>query len=123
MTILVVEDEREVRTFLCELLNDEGYHAVGMNNGATALEWLRATSQLPQLILLDLMMPVMSGWTFRDHQLAEPQFAAIPVIIISAIVDRGGSLLPGVTAMLPKPVPIEQLLNLVTKHTTKQHRL
>jgi two-component system, chemotaxis family, chemotaxis protein CheY len=112
--ILVVDDDRDIRETLGEILVHEGYHVEMAENGARALEMIRR-GPTPALVLLDLMMPVMSGWEFlelaeHDHQLAE-----IPVLVVSAMPaplapdgTRGG-----VKACLHKPLKLEELLNLV----------
>ncbi len=116
-TVLVVDDDRDVRSFLCDLLRDEGYTTIGLEDGVIAWDWLHTTESPPQLILLDLMMPIMSGWEFRQRQVSEPHLAVIPVIVISAIADRTTTLRLDVAATLPKPVPIDDLLDLVSKYT------
>ena len=70
--VLIVEDDEDVREFMDILLSSSGYQTATARNGAEALEAVRQTH--PCLVLLDLMMPVMDGWTFRDRQLADPEF-------------------------------------------------
>jgi len=83
--VLVIEDDRAIRELLMALVIDEGYEVRGAANGAdglASLEWL------PEVILLDMMMPVMDGPTFRARQLALPTpFNAIPVIVLTARQD------------------------------------
>src|SRR5215510_8699670 len=62
--VLVVDDDQDIRDALCELLRDEGYEAIAVANGEEALTYLKG-GNLPCVILLDLMMPVMDGWEFR----------------------------------------------------------
>lgn len=83
-SVLVVDDDRDIREVVIESLSDEGYPAVGAQNGAEALAALRAAPSLPGVILLDMMMPVMDGTAFRAEQLGDPRLAAIPVVIMSA---------------------------------------
>ncbi len=73
--ILVVEDDKDLRDSLCEALELEGYAAVSAENGQAALRHL-ATGAQPCMILLDLMMPVMDGWTFRQELLKDAACAA-----------------------------------------------
>src|SRR5262245_48875205 len=81
--LLLVEDDGELRSSLSELLQSDGYHVVGAANGSEALEYLKEPP-LPDLILLDLMMPVKDGWQFRIEQKRDPSIASIPVLAISA---------------------------------------
>jgi CheY-like chemotaxis protein len=85
-SLVIVEDDPDIRTDLAELLKDEGYEVRTAANGAEALLLLRAMSH-PCLILLDLMMPVMSGWDFRAEQLRDPTLAPIPVVLLSGVND------------------------------------
>ncbi|MEO7095570.1 MAG: response regulator [Polyangiales bacterium] len=79
-----MEDDCDLREVLLDVLADAGYHAVGAANGLEALRWLREAQPLPSAILLDLMMPIMDGWHFREEQLKDPLLAAIPVATLSA---------------------------------------
>lgn len=114
-SILVVEDDFEIRNVLTEILTEEGYRVSAAANGREALDRLQQ-SDLPSLILLDLMMPVMDGWLFRSLQLSNPRLASIPVIIISA--DAGAeqkamSLSP--VQVLGKPIQLDRLLEIVRR--------
>src|SRR5258706_12954853 len=82
-TLLVVEDDADIRDALDGLLSTEGFRIAGCSNGREALDWLR-TSPKPDLILLDLMMPVMDGWQFRVEQKQDPALATIPILALSA---------------------------------------
>jgi len=81
--LLLVEDDGELRSSLAELLRSDGYDVVGAANGSEALEYLKQ-APAPDLILLDLMMPVKDGWQFRIEQKRDPNISAIPVLAISA---------------------------------------
>lgn len=82
--ILVVDDDEDIRETIIESLGDEGLIATGAADGAAALSALRNSDHRPGLILLDLMMPGMSGAEFRDRQLADPELAKIPVVVLTA---------------------------------------
>src|SRR5690349_23695253 len=82
-SVLVVEDDFDLRDALVPILEYEGHRVVSAANGKEALERLR-TMPPPSLILLDLMMPVMDGEQFRAQQLRDPALASIPVVIVSA---------------------------------------
>jgi len=81
----VVEDNRDIRELLVELLAGEGYRVSSAEHGEEALS--KAKLEPPDVILLDLMMPVVSGWQFRERQLIEPSIAGVPVIVLSAYVN------------------------------------
>jgi CheY-like chemotaxis protein len=115
-TVLVVEDDEDIRETLVEILEDEGYHATGAANGRDALERLRSAA-FPHLILLDLMMPVMNGWEFRSEQQRDPVLAAIPVVVVSGVdnvPEKAASL--DAAAYLAKPIEIKTLLDLVQRY-------
>jgi two-component system, chemotaxis family, chemotaxis protein CheY len=112
-TILVVDDNFEVREALSDVLVDEGYAAVGMGDGEAALDWLRGGGR-PRLILLDWMMPRCDGAQFRERQLADPALAAIPVVLLTAdghADDKMASL--SAQRVLKKPVALDDLLEVI----------
>jgi CheY-like chemotaxis protein len=83
-TIMIVDDDPDIRAALGELLESEGYEVVGAANGAAALALLRSGVAAPCAILLDLMMPYMNGWEFRAEQLRDPALREIPIILLTA---------------------------------------
>ena len=89
--VMVVDDDDDVRESVSLLLSDEGYDVVTAPNGAVALHELQEGVH-PSLIVLDLMMPVMSGWEFRDRQLHDDQISTIPVIVLTAAGEPLGNL-------------------------------
>ena len=82
-SILLVDDDPDIQSAVKEFLHHEGFTVVPAPNGADALNTLR-TGFRPNVIVLDIMMPVMDGWDFRAAQLADPALRDIPVIVISA---------------------------------------
>ncbi len=82
-TVLLVDDDYDIRAVLCEVLEQEGFRVGVATNGREALTYLE-NNPVPSLILLDLMMPVMNGFEFRELQVANPKWAKIPVIVMSA---------------------------------------
>jgi CheY-like chemotaxis protein len=114
-SILIVEDDLDVREALTQVLEFEGYSVVGATNGREALDRLRAGA-LPSLILLDLMMPVMDGLQFRAAQMRDPSLAHIPVVVISADgkVDQKVASL-GVAGYMKKPLDVDSLLALIAR--------
>lgn len=114
MAVLIVDDEPDIRHILTLFLTLNGYATVGVANGAEALEHLQHSPELPEAILLDMMMPLMSGVEFRQIQQQDARLAAIPVIIMSAATDLAeqGRLLQA-AGWLSKPIDLEGLLRLV----------
>ncbi len=110
--ILIVEDDARIRECLEQLLEFEGFSSVAVSNGAEAIEFLRH-SPPPRMILLDWMMPRMSGAEFRAAQLADKQLAEIPVIVLSAGDDRIFGREPGLRGFLRKPFDVELLLKTI----------
>ena len=82
-SILIVEDDSDLREALSEVLRDEGYSVESAADGREALDRLRRDLR-PSLILLDLTMPVMNGWQFRAEQRRDPALSEIPVVVLSA---------------------------------------
>lgn len=116
-SILVVDDDAAIRIMLREVLEDQGYAVVSVSNGQEALRYLHESTRLPQLILLDLMMPVMDGWAFLNHQQQDSLLAPIPVVVISAGSTIQQSALHRMPAsFLPKPVDINLLVTTVERH-------
>lgn len=113
--LLVVDDDHDILVSLQDALEMEGYRVATATSGREALEALRRGLR-PDLILLDLMMPDVSGWAFRSWQRSQEEFASIPVVIVSgqglsaAEVSR-----LGVEGYLPKPLDLEDLLSTVAR--------
>jgi CheY-like chemotaxis protein len=114
--ILIVEDEFLIREALTEFLEEEGYIVTGVSNGQEALNYLRS-STLPELILLDMMMPVMSGPQFLVEQQADPVLDSIPVVMLSADRNSQEKVPSNVPVeYLEKPVRLVDLLNTVERY-------
>ena len=115
--VMVVEDDETIRDSLIEYLADKGYQTKGAADGKQALDELAADPVAPCLIVLDLMMPVMDGWTFRAEQMRHPQLAQIPVVVISAVRDVAKQVKDlGLIGYLKKPIDLKQLLTIVSEH-------
>ena len=114
MTILIVDDDPGIRQLLTVFLEHKGYSAIGAANGLEALKYLQQTATRPQLILLDMMMPVMDGVEFRHVQQQDQQLAAIPVAMMSAAehIQAQASALAA-DAYFAKPIDFEALLAIV----------
>lgn len=115
-TVLVVDDDVDIRSTIREILEDEGYRVTEAANGAEALEKLRE-GPAPDLILLDLSMPVMSGSEFRVEQRKDPSIASIPVVVVSAVGSLDLKVAPlEAAAFLRKPVQLDELLEVVERY-------
>ena len=112
--ILVVEDDRDLRESVVEALEEKGYSTAAAPDGLSALEYLDGHHRRPALILLDLMMPHMNGWQFREAQLARPVVAGIPVVVVTAD-DHGKSKLQTLNpaGFLRKPFQLGALLEVI----------
>lgn len=115
-TVVIVEDDLDVRETLAEVLEEEGYATLAFAEGPLALDHLEAMPQLPALILLDLMMPKMDGWAFRAEQQRRGRLMRVPTVILSAdgnVHENLASL--GAHGYLRKPIHIKTLLTLVER--------
>jgi CheY-like chemotaxis protein len=112
-TILVVDDEYALAEILTELLQAEGYRVVSAANGKDGLARLEA--EKPDLVLTDLMMPLVDGRELVRKARALPEFASTPVVLMSA-TTRAVAMAdpsPGIAAYVRKPFQWEQLLAIV----------
>ena len=115
-TVLVVDDDKNVCSLISETLAGLGYKTVITGNGREALAYLRSAPRHPGLILLDLMMPEMTGWEFRKVQQEDPALADIPVAIITGLPDAADKALDiGAVDVLYKPSRVETLTALVSR--------
>ena len=105
--MLVVDDDDDFRLVVRKQLERAGYRVVEARDGAAGLHVAREA--LPDVITIDLMMPGMNGWELLQQLTADPQLNEIPVIVVSAVADRAGTLARDV-AVLAKPVGTEDLL-------------
>jgi len=116
-SVMIVEDDAEARESLAAVLTSEGYSVLLAEHGRAALEELRKSPSAVCVILLDLFMPVMNGWAFRDEQIRDPELADIPVVVITAdasAAQRVGKL--GVVGTMTKPVDFDRLLAVVNTY-------
>jgi CheY-like chemotaxis protein len=106
--VLIVDDDRAIREALAELLQDEGYAVRSAANGREGLD-VCASLPLPNLILLDLSMPVMDGFEFANRKQNDPAIAAIPVCVMTAAAPSSPAP-AGVSAILRKPLDLDDLI-------------
>jgi CheY-like chemotaxis protein len=104
--ILLVDDDEDIRGTLGAVLQSDGYDVLEARNGLHALQQMLA-HPLPDLILLDMMMPLMSGYEFLDVQQGDPRIKDIPVIAITAHAKVAE--VPGVWKLVRKPFDLDEL--------------
>jgi len=117
-SILVVEDDEGAREALSDILTEEGFDVRLAANGREALEQLEGGMR-PCVILLDLVMPVMDGWEFRQRQLRQEGLAPIPVVVLTATTGDGPEAVPA-SDVLRKPVDFDALLARVESHCERR---
>jgi CheY-like chemotaxis protein len=119
-SILVVEDDPDVRELQRAIFQSDGYDVTTASNGAEALAALR--HRRPCVILLDLMMPVMDGWQFLDAIKQMPEFADLPVLLLSASRQLAATARDNpVKAYLPKPFELSKLLAYIDQYKQDNH--
>jgi two-component system, chemotaxis family, chemotaxis protein CheY len=117
--VLVVEDDFDVLNAIAAILEDAGYQVLRAANGVEALDKLGDRNGQCDLILLDLLMPVMHGWDFRKKQKQTPAFADIPVVLMSAgahMAAVSGDL--EAAGYLTKPVDMTDLLCVAKRYSS-----
>jgi CheY-like chemotaxis protein len=110
-TVLLIEDDVDVRDAIAEVLSDVGYAVVSAANGRLALDLLTGGTK-PDVIVLDLMMPEMDGREFRKRQLADAALSTIPIVVITAD-GRAPPTDLGVAGVLKKPFAPGALLSAI----------
>jgi CheY-like chemotaxis protein len=113
--VLIVEDDVDIRDTVCEVLRELGFEVTAQSNGRDALEWLRRSpAQRPDVIVLDLLMPVMDGYEFIEAIRQDPALSVLPIVLSTAV--RPSSADEGPTSgivMVRKPYEIEELLSAI----------
>jgi CheY-like chemotaxis protein len=115
-TILVIDDTPDLQRSIIQFLNMEGYETVGAANGQEALDTL--THTIPDLVITDLLMPVMDGYSFIERIKADAQLRDIPVVVFSAKPDddsQDKALALGAVRFIRKPGSIDQILDTVNE--------
>lgn len=121
MRVLIVEDDDDIRDAMSETLHLEGHRADCAGNGREALEMLRQQDRPPTcVILLDLTMPIMDGWEFREEQRKDGRLSSIPVVVITAdseAAEKASQM--QAAAFLRKPIRGEDLVRTVESFCAK----
>lgn len=113
-TVLVVEDDLAIRETLREALEWDGFDVVVAFDGRDGLQKIRQAPR-PDLVLLDMMMPIMTGRQFLDAVMADKSLSLIPVLVVSAVADKKGAL--GARDVVGKPPDLDFLMGLVARYT------
>ena len=110
--VLIVEDDDGAREALSDCLEMEGITVASARNGREALEYLHSRSPLPKIILLDLFMPVMTGWEFRAAQKKDAAIANIPVVVVTAF-GSGVTKQIDANLIMHKPLDLDRLITVI----------
>jgi|SRR6185503_4333372 CheY-like chemotaxis protein len=113
-TILVAEDDTGLRDIVVEILEASGYDVVPADDGRQAIEYLSSTDEAPAAVLLDLMMPICSGWDCLRAMRADDRLAYIPVVVMSELEMSELERAPaGADLFLRKPFRVDELLETI----------
>ncbi len=118
-SVIVVEDDPDIREAICDMLEFEGYPVVAFENGKEALERMHESPN-PGLILLDLMMPVMNGVQFLRARQTDESLSEIPCFVVSAVGKQKDVLREGASGFLRKPVDANDILDIVRAHIHRE---
>jgi len=114
--ILVVEDDSTLRNAMGDLLDEEGMSETRAENGQVGLDLLRAGAR-PCLVLLDLQMPLVDGWTFRRRQLEDPRIAGIPVVVMTGQPGKAQEAKRlGIALTMSKPIAPSRVAGVVERY-------
>jgi len=112
--VAIIEDDTEFRNMLRELREEEQYRVVAVSNGAEALSLLQGET-LPNVILLDVSMPVMDGFDFLRHRNEDPQLSAVPVVLVTNAKPHERPTV-GVSDVVRKPIDIDEILFAIKRY-------
>lgn len=111
--VLIVEDDQSLRDILSDLLGDRGYRTVTANDGAAGLDMLRRAA--PELVLLDVSMPVMDGLAFLRRRSEEACRPTVPVVVMSAQQRGSEARTLGARQFISKPFDLDDLLSIIDR--------
>ncbi|MBX3191906.1 MAG: response regulator [Labilithrix sp.] len=114
MSVLVVDDEPDIREVIEIALSVHGYEVTTVTSGEECMRFLRDRER-PSVILLDLMMPEMSGWEVCRQLSNDPALSTIPIVILTGGNATAESC-PGATTVLRKPIQLERLIEVIARH-------
>jgi CheY-like chemotaxis protein len=116
--VLIVDDDEDVREAVRDLVGMRGYPVAEAGDGKEALAWLER-SEVPCIILLDLVMPVMDGWQFLERVRSSARLAGVPVIVVSAHAASHAPV--GASGLLLKPFEARDLLRAIADKCGPPH--
>jgi len=116
--LLLVEDDSGIRESVLECLVTEGYSVDAVSNGSEALDWL-AREPRPDLVVLDLVMPVMNGAELLARIRADARLADLPVVLMTAAMPSAALPIPPADAVLSKPFDLDALLEAVARYAPR----
>jgi CheY-like chemotaxis protein len=118
-TVLIVEDDHDLRDDLAFILRAKGYSVIAAENGSIALAKLKASR--PDIVLLDLMMPVMNGWELRTKMLEDPALRQLPTVILTGVASPHETVKAmQASGYLAKPFDTSKLLETIERFCAKQ---
>jgi DNA-binding response OmpR family regulator len=109
-TLLIVEDDEDISALLCEIFEERGHDVTCANNGQRALDAVRDLALRPDVIVLDLLMPVMAGDEFLVARREEPLLTGVPVVLLTAQPTAVAEIDADVFARLTKPASIDEIV-------------
>lgn len=110
--VLIVDDDADIREMMELILRGEGHQVVTAADGGEALSLL-AKGLLPNVVVLDLMMPGMNGWDFRSRMLSDPRMAAIPTVVVTGDQTASRRSPELKATILSKPFSVDDLLGAI----------
>jgi CheY-like chemotaxis protein len=119
--VAIVDDDADIREVIGAVLEEQGYSTIEASDGRAALEMLQRARPKPDLLLLDLMMPMMDGWQLQRRLREDPELAEIPIVIMTAHAGFGRAVRSAQpdTPVLSKPLDLDQLLETVETYCDK----
>ena len=116
--LCLIEDDMDIREAILDVLESEGYRACFFENGEEGLNYLKRSGELPGLILLDLMMPIMNGHEFLTQKCNDLRLKKVPVVVMTADVFALNSpeSLPSAVAFMRKPLDINKFLDIAHRY-------
>lgn len=116
-SILIVEDDFDIRQSMSDILEDLGYKVFSASNGRAGIDHLQKMDELPGVVILDLMMPVLDGFGFRKEQVKDKRLSSVPTILLSAdsrLPEKAKDI--GFEEFIKKPIDLDHLLSIAEKY-------